>query len=220
MRFAAFVSALVFVAATSSSSAAVIGFDQLPGPNNSPFTSYTEDGFRVFPAYGARWYQNTIYGSPYPSVMFNRSANEPEVLGSIGLQAVGGWDFTFSSIDLYSSVTRIPHRFIGFNNSAQMFDFSATMGNTFGTFRTAFNPFVDVAIDLLIVELVNPFISIGGNPMGVDNIVVSLANAVPEPSAVSLALLCIVLVAAARRLASPGALKTQLGERSAPLCGA
>lgn len=219
MRVAALLSALVFAAATSSSSAAVIGFDQLPGPNNSPFTTYAEDGFRVFPTYGARWYQNTIYGSPAPAVMFNRNGNEPDVLGSIGVQAVGGFDFTFSAIDLYSSVTRIPHRFIGFNNSAQMFDFSATMGNTFGTFRTAFNPFVDVTIDLLIIELVNPFISIGGNPMGVDNIIVSLANPVPEPSAVTLVLMCIVLVAAARRAASRDALRTPLGERSAVLSG-
>jgi hypothetical protein len=217
MRVAAFLSALVFAAATSSSSAAVIGFDQLPGPNNSPFTSYAEDGFRVFPAYGARWYQNTIYGSPYPSVMFNRSANEPDVLGSIGLQAIGGFDFTFSAVDLYSSVTRIPHRFIGYNNSAQMFDFSATMGNTFGTFRTAFNPYADVRIDLLLIELVNPFISIGGNPMGLDNIVVSMTNAVPEPGAVTLAGLCLVLLAATRRLASHGARGTWPGERSARL---
>jgi hypothetical protein len=220
MRVAAFLSALVFAAATSSSSAAVIGFDQLPGPNNSPFTSYTEDGFRVFPAYGARWYQNTIYGSPAPAVMFNRNGNEPDVLGSIGVQAVGGFDFTFSAIDLYSSVTRIPHRFIGWNNSSVVFDFSATMGNTFGTFRTANNPFVDITIDLLIIELVNPFVSIGGNPMGVDNIVVSLSNAVPEPSAVTLALLCIGLVAAARRVAWRGALRTPRGERSALLYAA
>jgi hypothetical protein len=162
----------------------------------------------VFPAYGARWYQNTIYGSPAPAVMFNRNGNEPDVLGSIGVQAVGGFDFTFSAIDLYSSVTRIPYRFIGWNNSSVVFDFSATMGNTFGTFRTALNPFVDITIDLLLIELVNPFISIGGNPMGVDNIVVSLANAVPEPNALTLALLCLVLLAAARRVASRATLWT------------
>jgi hypothetical protein len=208
MRFAAFLTALVLTAATSSSAAAVIGFDDLRGPNNSAFFFHAEDGFLVFPAGGAEWYINTIYGAPAPSVMFNRLANQPDVSATMGVRAVGDLDFTFSAIDLYSSVTRIPYRFIGFNNAVQMFDFSATMGNTFGSFRTAFNPFADVTIDLLFIDLVNPFVALGGNPMGLDNIVVSLANAVPEPGALTLALLCLVLLAAARRVASRAALWT------------
>ena len=191
MRFAAFFAALVLTAATSSSSAAVIGFDDLRGPNNSAFFFHAEDGFLVFPAGGAEWYVNTIYGAPAPSVMFNRFANQPDVNATMGVRAVGDLDFTFSAIDLYSSVTRIPYRFIGFNNAVQMFDFSATMGNTFGSFRTASNPFADVAIDLLFIDLVNPFIALGGNPMGLDNIVVSLSNAVPEPGSLALALLVV-----------------------------
>jgi hypothetical protein len=168
--------------------AEVIGFDGI-GDNGEPFTFYTEDGFMVFPAGGEPWINNTVYGRPAPSVIFNRHRGDPERWAGMFICAEDVSDFTFSAVDLYSSVTPIPYRFIGYNEGMPLFDFSATLPNTFGQFVTAFNAASDVLIDLLYIELVNPFNPIGDNPVGFDNVVVNLASAVPEPGTVSLAAL-------------------------------
>ena len=63
------------------------------------------------------------------------------------------------------------------------------MPNTIGQFKTADNPYGDVAMDLLYIELVNPFVALGGNPVGFDNVVVSMVGAVPEPATSGLLLI-------------------------------
>ena len=176
--------------ATSSISAqaAAIGFDDLTGGQNDPFYFYTEDGFMVFPAGGEPWVQNVVYGKPAPSVIFHRPREAPELFAGMFVRAEDLSDFTFSAVDLYSSVTPIPYRFIGYDENVPVFDVYGTMPNTFGQFMTALNPNGDVLIDLLYIELVNPFVALGGNPVGFDNVVVSLANQVPEPGSLTLAL--------------------------------
>lgn len=180
--------ALALAGCLGCANAEVITFDGI-GDNGEPFTFYTEDGFMVFPAGGEPWVNNTVYGKPAPSVIFSRQRGDPELWAGIFIRAEDISDFTFSAVDLYSSVTPIPYRFIGYDEGMPVFDVSATMPNTFGQFLTALNTASDVLIDLLYIELVNPFIPIGGNPVGFDNVVVSLASAVPEPSTASLAAL-------------------------------
>jgi hypothetical protein len=169
----------------SSAHAAVIGFDDISG-NGTPFTFHTEDGFFMFPTSGADWFQNTVYGAPAPFIQFWRQPGEPENWGSLFVRADAAADFTFSSVDVYSSVTPIPYRFIGSNDGLFVFDVYSTMPNTFGQFRTASNPEFSAVIDLLYIELANPYVAFGGNPVGLDNIVVSLAHPVPEPGSLAL----------------------------------
>lgn len=177
-----------------SAQAAVIGFDDI-GENGTPFTLYTEDGFMVFPAGGADWVNNTVYGAPAPSVIFNRKRGEPEIWAGIFVRAEETLPFTFSAVDLYSSLTPIPYRFIGYKDGMPVFDVSNTMPNTFGSFKTAFNPdFASSLIDLLYIELVNPFVACCSNPVGLDNIVVTRAIEVPEPGSLPLALIAASLL--------------------------
>jgi hypothetical protein len=79
------------------------------------------------------------------------------------------------------------------------FDVYGTMLNTFGQFVTAFNTDFEVQIDLLNIELVNPYIAIGGNPVGLDNIVVDLAGTIPEPGSIALLLGGLVALTFMRR---------------------
>lgn len=192
--------ALALAGYLGCANAEVIGFDGI-GDDGEPFTFYTEDGFMVFPAGGEPWINNTVYGRPAPSVIFNRHRGDPERWAGMFIRAEDVSDFTFSAVDLYSSVTPTPYRFIGYNEGMPLFDFSATMPNTFGQFVTAFNAASDVLIDLLYIELVNPFDPIGDNPVGFDNVVVNLASAVPEPGTVSLAALALTAAATLRRRA-------------------
>ena len=164
--------------------AATIGFNDLSGSQNDPFSFYTEAGFMVFPAGGEPWVQNIVYGKPAPSVIFNRPRDAPELWAGMFIRAEGGSNFTFAAVDLYSSVTPIPYRFLAYDEGMPVFDFTATMPNTMGQFKTADNPYGDVAMDLLYIELVNPFVAVGGNPVGFDNVVVSMVRAVPEPATI------------------------------------
>ena len=189
-----FLQACAVTMVASSAHAAVIGFDDISG-NGTPFTFYTEDGFFMFPTSGADWFQNTVYGAPAPFIQFWRQPGEPENWGSLFVRADAAADFTFSSVDVYSSVTPIPYRFIGSNDGLFVFDISSTMPNTFGQFRTAANPQFSAVIDLLYIELVNPYVAFGGNPVGLDNIVVSLAHPVPEPGSLALAFAALASIA-------------------------
>lgn len=169
-------------ALTAIAQAATIGFDDLAGSQNDPFSFYTEAGFMVFPAGGEPWVQNIVYGKPAPSVIFHRPRDAPELWAGMFIRAEDGSDFIFAAVDLYSSVTPIPYRFLAYDEGMPVFDFTSTMPNTMGQFKTADNPHGDVAMDLLYIELVNPFVAVGGNPVGFDNVVVSTVGAVPEPA--------------------------------------
>lgn len=196
------------VAAISfSAQAAVIGFDDI-GENGVPFTFHTEDGFMVFPAGGADWVNNTVYGAPAPSVIFSRKRGEPEIWAGAFVRAEETLPFTFSAVDLYSSLTPIPYRFIGYKDGMLVFDVSNTMPNTFGSFKTAFNPdYASSLIDLLYIELVNPFVACCSNPVGFDNIVVTRASEVPEPGALALALMAVSALLMGSRNNRRGALQ-------------
>ena len=98
----------------------------------------------------------------------------------------GGDLSTFSSVDLYSSTTKIPWEFAGFRDSLEVFRIAGLMGNTFGAFKNAPNPYSADRIDHLVIEITNPmrpYVGVVGNPMGLDNIIV---ERVPEPAVMML----------------------------------
>ena len=85
----------------------------------------------------------------------------------------GGAPFWLNSIDVYSSTTKIPYVIEGFLNSELMFSVVDVVGNTFGAFARRSNPKADVPVKEIRIRLSNPSAPCCGNPMGVDNIVVS-----------------------------------------------
>ena len=170
-------------------SAATIGFGGLLA--SAPFTSYAESGFTVTAASGS-WQSFIGYGNPAPFIEFFRNAGEPTTTAAVDVTAAGSV-FSFFSVDLYSSLTPIPYVITGLRNSSQVFTFTGTVPNTFGGFATV-SPGPTALIDTLRIVLSNPVIAVAGNPVGLDNIVVT---AVPEPAA--LALLGAGLAAAALR---------------------
>jgi hypothetical protein len=190
----------VLATASGAAQAAVIGFEGI-GANNTQFTTYNEDGFTVTPG-STIWFNNRVYGAPAPSVQYWRYANDPELISGIFFTA-GGADFTFSSVDLYSSVTPIPYFIRGYQDDQVVFAFSGTVPNTFGQFRTVFNPETARLFDKLYIQIVNPYLAFpGNNPVGMDNIVVSVASVVPEPASLGVAMLALTLCAGFARRGS------------------
>lgn len=187
--------ALAIATVATTAQGALIGFDDI-GANGTEFTPYVEDGFTVTPG-SSRWINVRTYGAPAPSAQFNRNREEPEVSSGLFVTA-GGADFTFSSVDLYSSLTPIPYRVLGYQDDAVVLDFSATVPNTFGAFRTVLNEQSGLLLDRLYIRLTNPFLALGGNPVGMDNIIVARSS-VAEPATPALLLAAALLAAAMRR---------------------
>jgi hypothetical protein len=131
-------------------------------------TTFAESGFTLT-ATSASWFFSN-YGVPGPSAQFSTAAGittEGEVM-----IAAGGTRFRFTSVDVYSSTTRIPYTFTGFVGSAVVFAVSGQQGNTFGNFVTVANAQAGASIDTLLIRLTNPAAPCCSNPMGLDNIVI------------------------------------------------
>jgi len=142
-----------------------IGFSRLR-ENRVAVSTYEELGFTILPVV-PEWVGITA-GSQY--IQF--SASGGTVTGEIQISAAGA-PFWFRSVDLYSSVTRIPYVIEGSLSSEEMFTQLDVLGNTFGAFVRVVNARPDLPVDLLVIRLSNPVPPAfnGTNPMGVDNIV-------------------------------------------------
>jgi hypothetical protein len=132
------------------------------------FTTYTESGLTVVSTEGD-WEVNTGYGNPEPFIQFPSPAEAPTVTAAITVTA-GGALFTFSSVDLYSSLTPIPYVFTGIRDSVTVFTATDTQPDTFGDFATVLNPYSSESIDTLVITLANPPDVCCPNATGLDNI--------------------------------------------------
>ena len=151
------------------STTSTIGFSSLR-ENRAPFTTHVESGFRIS-VVSADWIALTTYGNPQPFIEFYGPAGVT-MTGELRITADGA-PFWLNSIDFYSSTTKIPYVIEGSLNSKQVFAVSDVIGNTFGAFARRSNPKADVPVQEIRVRLSNPSAPCCGNPMGVDNIVVS-----------------------------------------------
>lgn len=191
--------ALALLTSRVPASAATIGFNGLL--TNAPVTNYAESGFTVS-AVSGNWQAFIGYGNPAPLIQFIRQADQPTISASVQVTA-GGSPFTFSAVDLYSSITTIPFVFQGFLNSIPVFTVSGTVPNTFGAFATRANPNAALPIDALLITLSNPATPCCANPVGLDNIVVNAApTAVPEPATLVLVGTGLVAARVRRRIKS------------------
>ena len=146
-----------------------LGFSSLRD-NRTAFTTYNDSGFTVS-VVSADWIAITTYGNPIPFIEFNSPLGQTTT-GELRITA-GGAPFWFSSIDLYSSTTKIPYVFEGSLSGDSVFTVVNVLGNTFGAFARTPNPRSDAPIDTLLIRLSNPSAPCCSNPMGVDNIVLS-----------------------------------------------
>jgi hypothetical protein len=147
-----------------------IGFSSLR-ENRAAVTMYVESGFTISPV-SAPWVAITTYGNPLPSLQFFASGGT--VTGELQVTADGA-PFWLRSVDLYSSVTRIPYVIEGILSGEAMFVQLAELGNTFGNFVRVANSRPDLPVDRLNIRLSNP-VPPGlnaSNPMGVDNIILN-----------------------------------------------
>jgi hypothetical protein len=143
-----------------------IGFNGL-GPHGASFSGYADCGLKVSPSL-ANWQVWTTYGAPAPSVVFLSPPGATEQ-GEITVSSSDG-PFSFTSVDLYSSLTKIPWSFTGELAGAPVFSASDTQPNTFGAFVTVANPHAASSVDVLRIRLTNPVPPCCPNPMGLDNI--------------------------------------------------
>lgn len=145
-----------------------LGFEDVGAPG-AAVTSYVRCGFTVA-ASGANWTAWTGYGKPAPFIGF-MSGGGSTTTGEVRLTSAAG-TFTFQSVDIYSSTTKIPYVITGFVNGAVAFTIDATQPNTFGKFATVVNPNSARQVDTLVIRLTNPASPCCANPVGLDNIVV------------------------------------------------
>jgi hypothetical protein len=138
--------------------------------DRSPVTSYSESDFIVTPTAQA-WVATPAFGNPAPSIQFVRLASQGTLVGEVTVTSATGALFEFESVDLYSSVTTIPHEVIGVRGGVAVFAFSGTVPNTFGQFATVTNPHSATAIDTLLIRVSNPATACCNNPTGIDNLV-------------------------------------------------
>lgn len=173
---------LLFLTTTPAFAGTVtIGFDGLTG--KGAFTSYTQDGFTVSSSSGD-WLISQTFGDPAPYIYFLSPAGSTTT-ASIDVTE-GGSNFTFSSIDLYSSTTKIPYTFAGLLNGSTVFTVTGVVPNTFGNFALVTNPDATLDINELEVTLEDPCCS---NPVGLDNLaVVTTTSTTPEPASLALVL--------------------------------
>ena len=85
------------------------------------------------------------------------------------MTATGG-TFAFTSLDIYSSTTKIPYEITGSANGAALFTIAKVQGNTYGEFATIVNPQPSAAIDTLRIRLTNAAAPCCSNPVGLDEI--------------------------------------------------
>jgi hypothetical protein len=145
-----------------------ITFAGLSG-NGSPVATYTESGFTVS-AVSRSWEALTTFGHPAPSLVFVRPATDPTISAEARISA-DGRRFSFTSVDLYSSVTPIPYVFTGVMGSTTAFTMSGTVPNTSGNFVNVANPHSTMVVDALLIRLSNPATPCCSNPVGFDNVV-------------------------------------------------
>jgi len=143
----------------------VIGFDALRD-NRVPFTAHTVCGLTIT-AKSASWQSVTTYGQPAPFIQFVVPGGTTAV-GEVSV--TGSGSFTFQSVDIYSSTTKIPYEINGLANGARTFTLQGTQGNTFGAFASILNPRSNALIDTLQILLTNPAAPCCANPVGLDNI--------------------------------------------------
>jgi len=155
----------ITVTATIPPGPCTIGFDGLTA-NRAPFATHTACGLTV-EATGAAWQGVTTYGVPPPFIWFLAPGGST-LTGDVTLRSAHD-AFTFTSVDLYSSTTRIPYEVTGLAAGVEAFSLHDEVGNTFGNFKTVSNPH-GTAIDTLRIRLTNPAAPCCENPVGLDNI--------------------------------------------------
>jgi hypothetical protein len=184
------------------SRATTIDFNGLPGADGSPFTGYTQAGFAVAPL-SSNWLVGQNFGNPPPFIFFEH----PAVANTTTTAAIritdAGATFSFSAIDIYSSVTPVPYIFVGSLSGTTVFTTAGTVPLPFGNFITVSNPNGADLIDALEVTLSTFTQFPVGNRVGVDNIVVnSASSSVAEPASLLLLLSALGVVALVRRRSS------------------
>lgn len=155
-------------AGVASTPCPALGFDDVGAPG-ATVTTYTRCGFTVT-ATAANWTAWTGYGNPAPFIGFMAPGGVTGT-GEVRVTSAAG-TFTFRSVDIYSSTTKIPYVITGLAKSAEVFTIQGTQPNTFGKFATVSNPNATAQVDTLVIRLTNPAAPCCANPVGLDNIAV------------------------------------------------
>jgi hypothetical protein len=144
----------------------LVGFDELL-VHGAAFTTHTACGLNIAVT-AASWQVSTSYGHPAPFVQFLSPAGTTTT-GEITATAVGA-TFAFTSVDIYSSTTKIPYEISGLAGGAVVFTIQGVQGNTFGNFATVAAAGATRQIQKLRIRLTNPAAPCCSNPVGLDNI--------------------------------------------------
>jgi hypothetical protein len=144
--------------------ATVVSFSGLTA--GTAVNGYAESGVTIT---GDGWDPHTGYGHPAPFIQFYAEPGTT-VSRQINVTA-GGAPFTFASVELYSSTTRIPYTITGRRNGAVIFTLTDELPNTFGNFKAVVNNNAS-PVDTLTIALNNIAASNVRNPMGLDNIAI------------------------------------------------
>lgn len=182
-RYALLVALLVMLWATEAM-AVTIGFDNLGGLNQSPFTSYTEDGYTVTKT-GGNWFVAKVFGNAIPAI-YAGPINTPGV--SQITVTDGGAQFTFQGIDLTSNsaigTSYLIQGFLGGLGGTLVFSPPPIVISSINTFEPSL--FASGSVDLLTITGTP---GLGVTSFNIDNIRVGegdVNGTVPEPAPIML----------------------------------
>src|SRR5262249_39104465 len=126
--------------ASAAASATTIGFDNLPGPNGTPLTTYTEGGFTVTGEFTGMpptptFFQALSSGHPPPSVFAGPSGGTVDV-------TMNGGEFNFASIEVAFNDHFTDFTFTGSLRGMEQFSFGLNCCNADPSFTklTSLNP--------------------------------------------------------------------------------
>ena len=160
----------------ASAATTTIDFNGLPGANNDPFSTFTENGYTVTNSQG-QFFVGELYGNPIPDI-FAGPAYGPAT-DAITVTA-GGATFSLDQFDLSANNGATGYTLSGSLNGSSVFAVVGT-DSTLDAFITE-NPGLSAdVIDSLTLQFTG-----SGTSFNVDNIVLSTATATPEPGSLAL----------------------------------
>lgn len=154
----------------AAAGAGVVTFDNLAGPNQSPFTTYSEAGFTVTKTAGDA-FVGMAYGNPVPDIfagpLYGSASTTLEI-------TAGGDTFSFDSWDLSPNNGSAAYVINGFLNGGSVFSTSGLIRQL--GFQTLLSG-TSLAFDRLTFTL-----TANGTSLNFDNFAGTI-SAVPEPAA-------------------------------------